>query len=183
MSLTQLMAALAPKVADCFSVRDCESHDDYSARVRASTLTVGQRAALASDLGQACREIHAVRKARKAAWVAAARSSFEASRRQPCAVCGRYESLTQAHHTFPLTVQFDMGVSQAIHEHDWLCPTHHTALHNIITALIANGQPRLAGIPCDEPGQSATGCGQVCPALESPKGEPPGGPFLQSCHL
>lgn len=68
----------------------------------------------------------------KAAFVAAARAAFVPSDRQPCCVCGKYRSLTQAHHIVPLAIQFDRGAVQADHRHKWLCPTHHAAVHVLI---------------------------------------------------
>jgi hypothetical protein len=32
----------------------------------------------------------------------------------------------------PLAVQFDRGATEANHEHKWLCPTHHAAIHVLI---------------------------------------------------
>lgn len=62
-------------------------------------------------------------------WIAAARKDFEPSARTPCAVCGQFEALTEAHHVIPLAVQYDKFFEQPNHDHVWLCPTHHTIVH------------------------------------------------------
>lgn len=87
------------------------------------------------DAAAAIRE----RPARKAAFVAMARAEFVPSRRASCAICGRFPNLTHAHHTEPLAMQFDRGRSEANHDHVWLCPTHHTAVHILIGQMGANG--------------------------------------------
>lgn len=66
------------------------------------------------------------------AFIAIARASFVPSSRKACKVCGRFESLTQAHHTIPLAIQFARGFETADQAHVWLCPTHHAAVHVLI---------------------------------------------------
>lgn len=53
-------------------------------------------------------------------------------------------------HTVPLSIQFDSGASQPIHDYEWLCPTHHRAVHVVIDTLMRNAQAALVGIPPDE---------------------------------
>lgn len=65
----------------------------------------------------------------KEQWVAAARKSFVPSRREACAVCGKFMGIAQAHHLVPLALQYDRGFERPDHEHVWLCPTHHTIVH------------------------------------------------------
>lgn len=69
----------------------------------------------------------------KAEWIDEARRAFQPSKRKPCMICGRYGSLSQAHHIVPLHVQYDQGVRQADHRHVWLCPSHHAAVHLFIS--------------------------------------------------
>lgn len=67
-----------------------------------------------------------------AEWVSAARKLFVAGERQPCAVCGKFSSLTHAHHVIPLALQAQRDRMTVNHEHVWLCPTHHAAVHVLI---------------------------------------------------
>jgi hypothetical protein len=65
-------------------------------------------------------------------WMAAARASFVPSKRKPCEVCGKYESLAHAHHIRPLAYQWTDGAETPDHAHVWLCPTHHAAIHALL---------------------------------------------------
>jgi hypothetical protein len=76
----------------------------------------------------------------KEEWIAAARRDFAPSQRAPCAVCGKYASVAQAHHLTPLGAQYDIGIREALHDHVWLCPTHHAAVHIIISQYFAKRQ-------------------------------------------
>lgn len=71
---------------------------------------------------------------RRTEWISKARREFRniVGRPQPCAVCARHEEFVHAHHCLPLKVQFDLGLANADHEHDWLCPTHHRHIHMMI---------------------------------------------------
>lgn len=82
---------------------------------------------------------------RKETWIAYARSDFEPSPRSNCEVCGKFRGVAQAHHVFPLALQFDRGASLPDHEHVWLCPTHHAMLH----LLIAADDPSRVAQACD----------------------------------
>jgi predicted HNH restriction endonuclease len=62
-------------------------------------------------------------------WLMVARKVFAPSGRQPCFVCGKFESIIQAHHVVPLTTQYDRGYKVPDNEHVWLCPNHHTMAH------------------------------------------------------
>jgi hypothetical protein len=55
--------------------------------------------------------------------------------------------LAHAHHLFPLAMQFDCGVERPVHEHSWLCPTHHAAIHVKLRALVANRWFAFPGMP------------------------------------
>lgn len=79
-------------------------------------------------------------------WVWHARSSFRPSDRQTCEVCGKYKSLTQAHHVIPLSAQAAKGRMSINHKHVWLCPTHHAAVHVLIEQ--AGSGRDLAGKAC-----------------------------------
>ena len=61
------------------------------------------------------------------------RREFTAGPSDPCAVCGRYKSVTHAHHVYPLSWQVKDGNVKANHEHLWLCPTHHALVHRILS--------------------------------------------------
>lgn len=66
-----------------------------------------------------------------------ARMVFTPGERQPCVVCGKLKSLTQAHHIVPLSVQYKFDFKELIQEHEWLCPNHHAALHIFIGQVMA----------------------------------------------
>lgn len=65
-------------------------------------------------------------------WLMAARQLFAPGEREPCWVCGRFKSISQAHHVVPLTAQYDRGFKYPDQEHLWLCPNHHTMAHLFI---------------------------------------------------
>lgn len=68
-----------------------------------------------------------------AEWIALARSTFKPPKPKPCAVCDRYASLAQAHHLVPLSMQAERRPEYVCHDHLWLCPTHHAAVHVLIS--------------------------------------------------
>lgn len=144
----ELVRRFAPRVAETFPVRDGESFDDYCSRLRGENH--GRRAFVAVHIFDAIRDLKAERSARKAEWIAAARLVFNPGQRRPCIICGKYEGLTEAHHTVPLGVQFDAGATIPIQAYDWLCPTHHAAQHVFITQLIANVTSSIPGLPPEE---------------------------------
>jgi hypothetical protein len=47
-------------------------------------------------------------------------------------VCGKFSAIAHAHHTIPLSTQFEHGVKNPIDQHVWLCPNHHAILHALI---------------------------------------------------
>lgn len=65
-------------------------------------------------------------------WIKNARLSFVPSQKKACEVCGQYESLCQAHHVIPLSIQWDRNYFDVDHSHVWLCPTHHAAVHSLL---------------------------------------------------
>jgi hypothetical protein len=69
---------------------------------------------------------------RKDDWIAAARKEFSPGPREPCYVCKKFVSVTQAHHTVPLSEQYDQCFERPDHRHIWLCPTHHIIAHILI---------------------------------------------------
>ena len=69
----------------------------------------------------------------RSAWITAARTAFKPGDRYSCGICGRYRSVTHAHHVAPLGMQYDAGVREAMHDYEWLCPTHHAAVHLVLT--------------------------------------------------
>lgn len=62
-------------------------------------------------------------------WIAVSRRIFSPGDRQPCYVCEKFKSITQAHHVIPLTSQYDRGFKYPDQEYVWLCPNHHTMAH------------------------------------------------------
>jgi hypothetical protein len=65
----------------------------------------------------------------KNAWITLARRCFDPSDREPCAVCGKFRVIAQAHHVMPLEAQYDRGLREPNHTHVWLCPNHHEVVH------------------------------------------------------
>jgi hypothetical protein len=69
------------------------------------------------------------------------RQAFPAPQeRQACAVCGKYASITQAHHAIPVYQIADLCVEQSATLEQierlpirfvWLCPTHHVLFHAV----------------------------------------------------
>jgi hypothetical protein len=140
----------ADAVASIFPMKDGQDIDEYFAQVRGSDLKLSQLAMMAAHLRNSLKDQEREQQQNKNAWIRSARLAFDPGCRAPCAVCGAYESLTQAHHVVPLSIQFELGLDEPLHCFEWLCPTHHTALHLIIDALIVNVQPKLEGVPPDE---------------------------------
>ncbi len=145
------MSRLALKVERFFPVQPGERFEAFVARARALAdekvsagrlrAHLGKRAMIASAIHEVSREIETEAQARKTAWVAAARLGFQPGRRQPCAVCGRFRDIAEAHHVVPLAAQFDRGFQAPDHEHVWLCPNHHAAIH----VMIASDDPARLG--------------------------------------
>lgn len=71
-------------------------------------------------------------------WIAQARASFLPSGRKSCVVCGRFQSISQAHHVFPLAIQWHVGIQRPIHDYEWLCPNHHVSIHILIAQTQAS---------------------------------------------
>lgn len=80
----------------------------------------------------------------KKAFLKLARDTFSASARRPCWICGKFKNLTQAHHIFPLSHQWRLGVSLPIGDHEWLCPNHHVAMHILIGGLFSKKEEMSA---------------------------------------
>jgi len=74
-------------------------------------------------------EIHKNRKKIKKEWVKHARKAFKPTGKTVCAICGEHDSITDAHHIYPLSMQFDDGVELPIQDYVWLCPNHHKYIH------------------------------------------------------
>lgn len=145
---SEFMRRLALQVVNLLPVIDGETFNQYNARGLLEPIHT--RIALASALGVVSKQMAAERQAVKKAWIASARLGFSPGLRQSCAVCGKYKSLTEAHHVVPLGLQFEAGATDPIQEYRWLCPTHHAAEHVIIAALIKTIQPDLEGMPAEE---------------------------------
>jgi hypothetical protein len=84
-------------------------------------------------------------------WIAAARREFRTlvARPEACAVCGRHIEFVHAHHRLPLNIQFDMGIDEPDHAHDWICPVHHRMVHAYISVYMIGSRDGdfLDGIP------------------------------------
>jgi len=141
----ELWEAIKAEVAATFPPQPDETFIAWCARAREESHN--RRALLAAEIGLASNRLQRDRQRRKNAWIAAARLAFDPGARSRCACCGKYEGLTEAHHILPLAVQYDAGAVSPIHEHIWLCPTHHAAQHVFISALLANKTVRISGVP------------------------------------
>jgi hypothetical protein len=96
------------------------------------------------------REGRAEMRARRSRWIKTARAEFEEwerGERQPCAVCKKYIAFAHAHHSFPLSLQFECGVDQPIHDHQWLCPVHHKYVHVLLNGHLL-GSNDLSFLDC-----------------------------------
>jgi hypothetical protein len=113
-------------------------------------LSVGQRAMIAVRVNEQLAARKVERQRQKSAWIATARLRFDPGSRRACEICGKYSGVSEAHHVVPLAVQFDAGAVDPIHEHQWLCPTHHAILHLFIASLLKNTGKDVAGIPPGE---------------------------------
>jgi hypothetical protein len=79
------------------------------------------------------REWLAAVKARRDDWLKGARDQFRQYVKvaQACQACGLDREYSHAHHSLPLGVQYEMGLREAIQEHDWLCSVHHKMVHRL----------------------------------------------------
>jgi hypothetical protein len=76
---------------------------------------------------------------RRAEWIREARTEFEQfirDEREPCVVCQKYVDFAHSHHSFPLSLKFDCGIREAIHEYQWLCPIHHKCVHVLLSGYL-----------------------------------------------
>jgi hypothetical protein len=147
--MSALFESIKRHARDVLPVREGETYDEYRARM-VQTLTPSQRAMIAAEMGRESRRAKKDQAQRRRLWIASSRLAFAPGPRCRCAVCLRYEGVTEAHHVYPLWLQFDAGEAIPIQEFCWLCPTHHRLMHEIIVSLMANRQPRLEGVPFDE---------------------------------
>jgi hypothetical protein len=93
-------------------------------------------------------------RARRSEWIRQARAEFEdwvREKREPCAVCKRHIEFVHAHHSFPLSLQFECGPDEAIHDYEWLCPIHHKRVHMLLSGYLLGSRDLsfLDGIPAE----------------------------------
>lgn len=74
----------------------------------------------------------------RADWINQARVDFQRAwrRAEPCAVCGLASEYSHAHHSLPLSLQYEFGVDEPLQDHDWLCHVHHKLVHRKIAARL-----------------------------------------------
>jgi hypothetical protein len=121
--------------------------------------------------------------ARRKAWLQNARAEFRdfiRERPQPCVICGYDPEVTHAHHSFPLALQFECGIEDAIHDYQWLCPKHHKRVHTLLSGSLLETRD-LSFLDCipDHHAKewvAIEGCAQVgidlcCEALGRTRGE------------
>lgn len=77
-------------------------------------------------------------KRRRDEWLKFARDEFRQSIKvaRPCMACGLDREYSHAHHVVPLGLQYELGLDQAIQDHDWLCAVHHKMMHRLWSAVI-----------------------------------------------
>jgi hypothetical protein len=70
-------------------------------------------------------------------------------RREPCVACGKHINFVHAHHSFPLSLQFECGMDEPIHDYQWLCPVHHKRVHILLSGYLLGSRDLcfLEGIP------------------------------------
>lgn len=107
------------------------------------------QSAIDAFMGDQIAERFSELRTKKDKWIADARQAFSPSERQPCNICKKYKSLSQAHHVIPLSLQFDRGFKKPDDRHVWLCPTHHAAAHIAIAAAWKGGDPRASRATVD----------------------------------
>jgi hypothetical protein len=81
--------------------------------------------------------------ARRRKWLNEARADFQKyakGKPEPCAVCNDYIAFVNAHHCFPLLVQYECSIVDPIHEHKWLCPVHHKLVHVLLSGYLTGGR-------------------------------------------
>lgn len=86
------------------------------------------------------------RQGEKDKWIALARAKFVTSERQNCYICRKWRAITQAHHIIPLSIQFEIGLTEPDGTHAWLCPNHHTILHAFLDGSISAASPNFGGL-------------------------------------
>lgn len=103
-------------------------HDRYG-----TPQTPERTAALGVLRGVDSREWLAAVKARRDQWLKIARDEFRQSVKvgRACQACGLDREYSHAHHSLPLSIQYELGLSTAIQEHDWLCSVHHKMVHKL----------------------------------------------------
>ncbi len=124
--------------------------DVISWNLKRRHLSSSQRAIYAANALPFFEEIKNKKRTEKEDWIKNARKTFNPGIKQPCFVCNKYESVTHAHHIFPLHLQYDRGVKEPIHDFMWLCPTHHAAIHIFTDALIKTKPIDLKGFAYEE---------------------------------
>jgi hypothetical protein len=80
-------------------------------------------------------------KRRRTEWLREARNDFKSivpKRVQNCEVCNDHAEFVHAHHTLPLSVQFELGLILPVHDFNWLCPTHHRHVHTMISVYVTD---------------------------------------------
>jgi hypothetical protein len=84
------------------------------------------------------REWQAEVKRRHNEWLKFARDEFQQTVKvsRCCAACGLDHEYSHAHHSVPLSVQYEMGLDRAIQDHDWLCSVHHKMVHKLWSSAL-----------------------------------------------
>ena len=103
-------------------------------KVKKDTLTVLQRAIILLNQKRDCDEKKKGYRVKKKKWVSDARKEFNhlITDKKTCFVCEKYKAMAEAHHIYPLAMQYDDGIKIPFQDFIWLCPTHHSALHLLI---------------------------------------------------
>ena len=78
------------------------------------------------------------------------RQSFNPGMPAPCVICRKYLSVSHAHHLYPLSAQIRDQRRAPLHDYVWLCPTHHSGVHRMLSGLDKNEQVDIAGFGPEE---------------------------------
>jgi hypothetical protein len=116
---------------ECYILSNYDRVGEPNSPVRKATVAV------LSEASSSARRAEAY--AQRNEWIRNARSEFEnfvRGEREPCAVCGSHVDFVHAHHSFPLSLQFDCGIDEAVQDYQWLCPVHHKRVHALLSGYL-----------------------------------------------
>lgn len=137
--LPQVYEQAKQALAECSRIDECKDWMDksdvmvrYARQAKDdSMLKMARRiqARAYERCGELLKEIDSRFKQDRDKWIKQARLNFDPGDKQACAICGKYKSLTHAHHIIPLAIQYRRNYIHPDQSYVWMCPTHHAAIH------------------------------------------------------